>query len=242
MIQEFCCFFFCHSALQSCPSLTTNFWTILIYGDLTKEVTCSLPNWVSALESGEKPGKDKLLLAACGTREHAQAPACSLCHDPHRDCIKARHKHKPFAISPLLVSSLHASALFALWIILDPKECQVEYLPHRLDVCYCSLMSSWLKGYEKHWAWLLLLGLQSSVSGHHQFQAIYVAKAFAPATCSTSGWHCTALEESSCCTDFLSNQSSLQFVNQIQKGSFPFIYLQIPTILFFFILVLNMFR
>ena len=159
MIQEFCCFFFCHSALQSCRSLTTNFWTILIYGDLSKEVTCSLPNWVSALESGEKPGKDKLLLAACRTQEHAQAPACSLCHYHHHDCIRAMHKHEPFPTSSPLVSSWHVSAMFALWITRDwdPRECQVEYLPHGLDICYRSLMNSWLKGYEKHWALLLLL-------------------------------------------------------------------------------------
>lgn len=39
-----------------------NFWAVLIYDDLPEEVTYSLPNWVSALESGEKPGKDKLVL------------------------------------------------------------------------------------------------------------------------------------------------------------------------------------
>lgn len=155
------------SVLQSCRSLTTNFWTILIYGALLREITCSLPNWVSAMESGEKPGKDKLLLAACGTQEHDQAPACSLCRDPHRDYIRARWKHETFPISSPLVSSWHASAMFALckykyiyiYIIRDqdPRERQVEYLPCRLDICYCSLTNSWLKGYEKHWTWLLLL-------------------------------------------------------------------------------------
>lgn len=144
-----CCFlvlifffpFFPHSALQSHKSLTTSFLAIPVYYDLPKEVTCSFPNSLSASESGEKPGEDKLLRATKGTQEHAQAPASSLCPDPHHNCFRARCKHEP---SPL-VSSWHASTMFALWIIrdLDPRECKLGYLP---------LSQEGAVAYEKHLA------------------------------------------------------------------------------------------
>lgn len=139
IIQEFCCLFI----LSVVSKAVGHPWPLtseLNYGELPKEITYSFLNWVSALVSGEKPGNDELLLAACERQEHGQAPACSLCQDPHHNCTGPRHKHETFP--SLLVSSWHALAMFAFWIISnqDTRECQ-EYLPHRLDMCYCCLMN-----------------------------------------------------------------------------------------------------
>lgn len=77
------------------------------------------------------------------------------------------------------------------------------------------------------------VGLKSSVSGHHQPSHL-CSQGFCPSCLQhlRVTLHCP--RRGFCCAVFLSNQHSLHFVDWTQRGSFPFIYLQIPAIYFYF--------